>query len=140
MTTKAQLHLVGEQTLESGAQESRESGVQESSAQAGWDQVSSDLNAHGSAVLQKLLTPRDCERLAARYADDDGFRSRIVMSRHGFGRGEYKYFSYPLPEPVASMRPTLYPPLAAIANDWNARMKIDARYPVTHAELLARCH
>jgi uncharacterized protein len=82
MTTKAQLRLVGERTLESGAQESS---VQDSSAHAGWAQVSSDLNAHGSAVLQKLLTPRDCERLAARYGDDNGFRSRIVMSRHGFG-------------------------------------------------------
>jgi hypothetical protein len=133
----AKLHLVGEQTAESGAQEST---VQESSAQAGWDQVSSDLDAYGSAVLQKLLTPRDCERLAARYADDDGFRSRIVMSRHGFGRGEYKYFSYPLPEPIASLRTSLYPPLAAIANDWNTRLKIDARFPVTHAAFLARCH
>ena len=140
MTTKPQLHLVGEQTLESGAQESRESGVQESSAQAGWDQVSSDLNAHGSAVLQKLLTPRDCERLAARYAGDHGFRSRIVMSRHGFGRGEYKYFSYPLPEPIASLRSTLYPPLAAIANDWNTRLGVETRFPATHAAFLARCH
>jgi hypothetical protein len=132
MIPKAKLHLVGEPTLESGAQEA--------SVQAGWDQVGSDLNAHGSAVVQKLLTPRDCERLAARYADDDGFRSRIVMSRHGFGRGEYKYFSYPLPEQIASLRSALYPPLAAIANDWNARLKIDARFPATHAEFLARCH
>ena len=127
MTTKAKLHLVGEQTVESPAQ-------------AGWDQVSSDLNAHGSAVLEKLLTPRDCEGLAARYAADDGFRSRIVMSRHGFGRGEYKYLSYPLPEQIASLRSLLYPPLAAIGNDWNARMKIAARYPASHAEFLARCH
>ena len=76
MTTQAKLHLVGEQTLESGAQES---GVQESSARVGWDQVSSDLNAHGSAVLQKLLTPRDCERLAARYANDQG-RSDVLWT------------------------------------------------------------
>jgi uncharacterized protein len=104
------------------------------------DQVSSELSTHGSAVLQKLLTPRDCERLAARYADEDGFRSRIIMSRHGFGRGEYKYFSYPLPEPIARLRASLYTPLAAIANDWNARLKIAVRYPATHAEFLARCH
>jgi hypothetical protein len=136
MTTTTQLHLVGEQTAESGAQDSR---AQEPGAQAGWDHVSSDLNAHGCAVLQNLLMPGDCERLAARYADDDGFRSRIVMSRHGFGRGEYKYFSYPLPEPIASLRTSLYPPLAVIANDWNARLKIDARFPATHAAFLARC-
>src|SRR3984885_15411391 len=127
MTTTGKLHLVGEQTTESGAQ-------------PGWDQVSSDLNAHGCAILQKLLTPQECERLAALYAGEEGFRSRIVMSRHGFGRGEYKYFSYPLPAPIASLRTSLYPPLAAIANDWNARMKIDARFPATHAEFLARCH
>jgi hypothetical protein len=132
MTLKGKLHLVGEPALESGAQES--------SVHAGWDQVSSELSAHGSAVLQKLLTPRDCERLAARYADEDGFRSRIIMSRHGFGRGEYKYFSYPLPEPIARLRASLYTPLAAIANDWNARLKIAVRYPATHAEFLARCH
>ena len=132
MTTTAKLHLVGEQTAESGAQER--------GAQPGWDQVSSDLNAHASAILQKLLTPQECERLAALYADEEGFRSRIVMSRHGFGRGEYKYFSYPLPAPIASLRTSLYPPLAAIANNWNARMKIDARFPATHAEFLARCH
>ena len=132
MTTTAKLHLVGEQTTESGAQER--------GAQPGWDQVSSDLNAHGCAILQKLLTPQECERLAALYAGEEGFRSRIVMSRHGFGRGEYKYFSYPLPAPIASLRTSLYPPLAAIANDWNARMKIDACFPATHAEFLARCH
>jgi hypothetical protein len=137
MTTKAQLQLVGEQALESGA---KDSGGQLSGVQAGWEHIASDLNERGSAVLEKLLTPRDCERLAARYVDDDGFRSRIVMGRHGFGRGEYKYFSYPLPEPIASLRTSLYPPLAAIANDWNARLKIDARYPATHAEFLARCH
>jgi uncharacterized protein len=108
--------------------------------QPDWDGVSAQLSAHGCAVLEKLLTPADCERLAARYADDAGFRSRIVMSRHGFGRGEYKYFSYPLPEPVASLRMALYPPLAAIANDWNSRMGIATRYPPTHAEFLAQCH
>ena len=111
-----------------------------SGLQADWDRVGAELNAHGSAALQKLLTPADCERLAARYTDDAGFRSRIVMSRHGFGRGEYKYFSYPLPEPIASLRTALYPPLSAIANDWNARMGIAMRYPPAHAEFLAICH
>jgi uncharacterized protein len=124
---KAKLRLVDEPTATS-------------CVHADWDRVGAELNAHGSAVLEKLLTQADCERLAARYADDDGFRSRIVMSRHGFGRGEYKYFAYPLPEPIASLRTALYPPLAAIANGWNARMGIETRYPPAHAEFLARCH
>jgi uncharacterized protein len=110
------------------------------SGRVDWDGIDSELNAHGSAVLEKLLTQGDCERLAARYTDDAGFRSRIVMSRHGFGRGEYKYFSYPLPEPIASLRAALYPPLSAIANAWNARMGIETRYPATHADFLAHCH
>jgi hypothetical protein len=110
-----------------------------SPVQAGWDRFAAALNEQGSVVLEKLLAPRDCERLAACYADDAGFRNRIVMSRHGFGQGEYKYFSYPLPEPIASLRAALYPPLAAIANDWNARMGIETRYPSNHANFLARC-
>ena len=132
-TTKAKLRLVDEQSTSSTQPET-------SAMQADWARVGSDLNGHGSAVLEKLLTPGDCERLAARYVEDDGFRSRIVMSRHGFGRGEYKYFSYPLPEPVAGLRTALYPPLAAIANDWNARLGVKTRFPATHAEFLARCH
>ena len=127
MNTWAGIRLVGEQNARSAVQ-------------AGWDHVASMLNEQGSAVLENLLSSHDCERLAARYASDDGFRSRVVMSRHGFGRGEYKYFSYPLPEPVAGLRSALYPPLAAIANDWNARMGIATRYPPTHADFLARCH
>jgi hypothetical protein len=111
-----------------------------SPVRAGWDLVASALNEQGSVVMEKLLTPKECERLAARYASDDGFRSRIVMSRHGFGSGEYKYFSYPLPEPISGLRNSLYPPLAAVANDWNARMGLDARYPASHADFLARCH
>jgi hypothetical protein len=90
--------------------------------------------------MEKLLTPKECERLAARYTSDGDFRSRVVMSRHGFGSGEYKYFSYPLPEPIAGLRNSLYSPLAAVANDWNARMGIDTRYPPSHADFLARCH
>jgi uncharacterized protein len=127
MTGKAKLRRLDDRAFASGVQ-------------ADWARAAADLNAHGCAVLEKLLTPADCERLAARYTDDVGFRSRIVMSRHGFGRGEYKYFSYPLPEPVASLRTALYPPLAAIANGWNARMGIATRYPSTHAEFLAQCH
>jgi hypothetical protein len=105
-----------------------------------WDRVTAGLGAQGSAVLEKLLTPRECEQLAALYKNDDGFRSRVIMSRHGFGKGEYKYFSYPLPELIASLRGALYPPLAAIANDWNARMNIETRYPAKHADFLSLCH
>jgi hypothetical protein len=108
--------------------------------QADWDRLSADLNAQGCAVLEKLLPPDECRRLASLYAKEDGFRSRVIMSRHGFGKGEYKYFAYPLPEPVASLRTALYPPLAVIANAWNARMGISTRYPETHADFLALCH
>jgi hypothetical protein len=105
-----------------------------------WNRLAADLAAQGSAVLEKLLTPDECRRIAALYARDDGFRSRVVMARHGFGKGEYKYFAYPLPEPIAGLREALYPPLAAVANDWNARMGIDTRYPERHADFLALCH
>ena len=105
-----------------------------------WDRVAVDLNAQGCAVLNKLLTPPECRQLAAFYQNDDGFRSRVIMARHGFGKGEYKYFSYPLPDLIARLRTALYPPLAAIANEWNARMGIEARYPPRHADFLALCH
>jgi uncharacterized protein len=105
-----------------------------------WDRVALDLDARGSAVLEGLLPPDECRALAGRYADDAAFRSRVVMARHGFGRGEYKYFAYPLPEPVAGLRTALYPRLAPIANRWNQAMGLDVGYPVAHAEFLARCH
>jgi len=104
-----------------------------------WDAVGADLDAHGCAVLAGLLTPDECVELARSYADDAQFRSRVVMSRHGFGRGEYKYFAYPLPEPVASLRAALYPPLAGVANRWHEAMGIETRYPVEHAAFLERC-
>jgi hypothetical protein len=85
------------------------------------------------------LTAEQCAALAQTYASDAPFRSRVVMARHGFGRGEYKYFAYPLPEPVAVLRAALYPPLAEIANRWNQAMAIDLRYPREHASYLARC-
>jgi len=127
MNTQARIRLVGEETSKS-------------SVEIGWDRVAATLNEQGSVVLERLLSPGDCEKLAARYAVDDGFRSRVVMSRHGFGKGEYKYFSYPLPEPLAALRTALYPPLATIANDWNARMGIKTRYPASHAAFLDLCH
>ena len=91
-------------------------------------------------MLRGLLSENECAALAASYADDALFRSRIVMARHGFGRGEYKYFADPLPELVAALRAALYPPLAAIANRWNAALGLDARYPAEHGDFLARCH
>lgn len=105
-----------------------------------WQRIGDDLDARGCAVIENLLTPQQCVDLAALYPDDARFRSRIVMARHGFGRGEYKYFNYPLPDPIAHLRPALYAPLSLIANRWNATMGIDVRYPATHAEFLARCH
>jgi uncharacterized protein len=105
-----------------------------------WGRVAQDLDERGSAVLAGLLRPEECQALAALYPDDSVFRSRVVMSRHGFGRGEYKYFSYPLPEIIAGLRMALYPRLAPIANRWNEAMGIDVRYPPGHADFLARCH
>jgi uncharacterized protein len=105
-----------------------------------WDRVSRDLDARGNAVLEQLLSTEECRALAALYPADGMFRSRIVMGRHGFGRGEYKYFDYPLPERVAALRTALYPRLVATANRWNEAMGIDVRYPAAHAEFGARCH
>jgi hypothetical protein len=105
-----------------------------------WQRISADLDAQGCAVFGKLLTPDECRHLASLYPDDSRFRSRIVMDRHGFGRGEYKYFNYPLPDPIAGLRPALYGPLSAIANRWNEAMGIDVRFPTDHAAFLKRCH
>jgi len=105
-----------------------------------WAQATSELDAQGCAVLKGLLTPDECAALAAMYPDDSHFRSRIVMGRHGFGRGEYKYFSYPLPDLIAELRPVLYQRLTATANRWNEAMGIDIRYPAAHAAFLKRCH
>jgi len=104
-----------------------------------WARVSSDLDAHGCATVERLATADECAALAALYADDARFRSRIVMARHGFGRGEYKYFAYPLPPFVAGLRTALYAPLAPVANRWNAAMGIDVRYPPQHAAFVERC-
>ena len=84
-----------------------------------WDQITADLDGQGCAVLNGLLTPAECDAIAALYPDDSRFRSRVVMGRHGFGRGEYKYFSYPLPDLIAELRPALYARLTATANRWN---------------------
>lgn len=105
-----------------------------------WDRIGMALDAQGNAVLPQLLTPGECTALSAAYDDATQFRSRIVMARHGFGRGEYQYFSYPLPAAVAALRENLYPRLAPIADRWNEAMRIDVRYPQRHADFLERCH
>ena len=105
-----------------------------------WAQAASDLDVQGCAVLKGLLTAEECRASAARYPDDGIFRSRIVMGRHGFGRGEYKYFAYPLPQPIAELRPALYARLQPVANSWNEAMGIDISYPESHEAFLARCH
>jgi uncharacterized protein len=105
-----------------------------------WAQIERELDAQGCAVLKGVLDPDECRALAALYPDDALFRSRIVMGRHGFGRGEYKYFSYPLPGLIAALRPPLYGRLAGVANRWNEAMGIDIRYPASHAAFLRRCH
>jgi uncharacterized protein len=105
-----------------------------------WERVREDLDAAGNAVLPGLLSPEECGELAGLYPAEEPFRSRIVMAKHGFGRGEYKYFRYPLPEPVASIRRSLYPHLAPVADRWNDALGLTVRYPATHEEFLARCH
>ncbi|QWG21936.1 2OG-Fe(II) oxygenase [Bradyrhizobium sediminis] len=105
-----------------------------------WTQAATDLDAQGCAVLKGLLSAEECRALAALYPDDSQFRSRVVMGRHGFGRGEYKYFSYPLPPVIAALRPALYARLRGVANRWNEAMGIDIRYPESHDAFLKRCH
>jgi uncharacterized protein len=105
-----------------------------------WVRIARDLDASGNAVLEGLLSPEECQELADLYPRAEVFRSRIVMARHGFGRGEYQYFAYPLPETVSRLREELYPRLAPIANRWHEALGIDGRFPEEHAEFLARCH
>ena len=105
-----------------------------------WARIARDLDAQGSAVVERLISPDECDALAALYPNEERFRSRVVMARHGFGRGEYKYFSYPLPDLVGKLRAALYPPLAEIANRWNKAMGVGARFPDEHAKFIRRCH
>ncbi|HEV7409465.1 MAG TPA: 2OG-Fe(II) oxygenase [Bradyrhizobium sp.] len=105
-----------------------------------WTRISADLDAQGCAVIEQLLTTQQCAAMAALYPDDTHFRSRIVMGRHGFGRGEYKYFSYPLPNLIAELRPALYASLSGVANRWNEAMGVEIRYPDKHEAFLKRCH
>jgi hypothetical protein len=105
-----------------------------------WGSVSAQLDDHGSAVVEALLSPEQCAAIAGLYPTDAPFRSRVVMARHGFGQGEYKYFAYPLPAVLAALRGALYPPLSRVANRWNTAMGLHVRYPDDHAAYLRRCH
>jgi hypothetical protein len=105
-----------------------------------WSEVTRDLDTQGNAVLPNILTSEECRKAAAMYAESSAFRSKVVMGRHGFGRGEYQYFKYPLPPMIATLRATLYARLAPLANIWNEAMRIDTRYPPSHPEFLDRCH
>jgi hypothetical protein len=105
-----------------------------------WQLIRKDLDEQGSAMLSSVLSAKDCRALASLYPDDGLFRSRVVMARHGFGRGEYKYFSYPLPDVIQGLRTALYRRLAPVANQWNLTMGIDVRYPEEHSDFVQRCH
>jgi len=105
-----------------------------------WDQVSKDLDAEGHAVIKRILSADESEEVSRLFQKDHLFRSRVVMERHRFGRGEYKYFNYPLPDIVASLRTLVYPQLVPIANRWNEVLGVDGRFPTRHADYIERCH
>jgi len=105
-----------------------------------WTGVGADLDAQGAAVIERLLTPEECRRIAALYPQDGLFRSTVTMARHGFGRGEYRYFGYPLPSLIAGLRAALYPCLTPVANRWQEAMGIETRFPDRLADFIARCH
>ena len=105
-----------------------------------WKRVAEELDERGSSVVERLVSPAQCRALAALYEKDGGFRSRVVMARHGFGSGEYKYFGYPLPGLIGKLRTALYPELARIANRWSDAMGSQARFPAAHAAFIERCH
>lgn len=105
-----------------------------------WAATEKALDGQGFAVLPGLLTPEECSRVVGLYDRPEGFRSQVVMARHGFGRGEYKYFSYPLPPLVQGIRERLWPYLSPVANRWHEAMGVAARFPQTHAQFVERCH
>ena len=114
--------------------------VSERLAAQDWPELARVLDAQGWAILPGLLASQECSALAGLYGEDEGFRSRIVMSRHGFGRGEYRYFAYPLPGLIEALRGALYARLAPTANRWHAAMGMDVRFPADHAAFIQRCH
>jgi hypothetical protein len=105
-----------------------------------WGEIAGELDTHGCAIVPGLLSPEECVRLASAYARPELFRSRVIMERHGYGKGEYQYFAYPLPGLIAELRAALYAPLAAIANRWHEAMALESRFPASHGDFLARCH
>ncbi len=105
-----------------------------------WKALAGELDGFGCAVIPRLLSPDECGEISRLYADERHFRSHVIMARHGFGKGEYRYFSYPLPGLLGGLRTALYPRLAGIANNWNERMGIEKRYPDEHAAFLMQCH
>ena len=118
-------------------------GVESASARVGsydWQELSAELNGYGCAVMERLMSPEECRQIADVYLREEHFRSHIQMARHGFGKGEYRYFKYPLPDLLAGFRAAIYPHLARVANDWNERMGLDERYPDRHEEFLKQCH
>ena len=105
-----------------------------------WQALAQELDQFGCTILPKLLSPVECHDIAGLYSDENHFRSHVHMARHGFGKGEYRYFKYPLPDLLAGLRAALYPRLVEVANEWNERMGIEERYPIAHASFLKRCH
>lgn len=105
-----------------------------------WPEVEADLDAQGAAVIKGLLAPVDCHELSSLYQRDDIFRARVVMARHGFGRGEYRYFDYPLPPLIGVLRESLYAHLAPVANRWYDAMGMTERFPDRHSDFIDRCH
>ncbi len=112
----------------------------ESTSRFDWQKIADELDAHGCAILSHVLPGETCDALVDSYGEDRWFRSRVIMARHGFGRGEYKYFAYPLPKVVEDLRTALFPQLAAIANRWNESLGVNIRYPLDHASYLHQCH
>ncbi len=108
--------------------------------QPDWHRIESELNERGCAITGPLLTPAQCSELSAAYNSPELFRSRVIMARHGFGKGEYQYYDYPLPHLIQALRDTLYPPLARIANQWNKTLGLQTEYPAEHHQFLRFCH
>jgi len=115
-------------------------GIAERIAAYDWGAIRQSLDARGWATLPALLSREECDAVAALYGPTDLFRSHVVMARHGFGKGEYRYFSYPLPGIVQALREAFYPRLQPLANRWHERMTIETRFPDTHQSFLERCH
>jgi len=117
-----------------------EPGILQRMATLDWQAIRRDLDLNGCAVVPKLLSAEICVEVALLYERNEAFRSRVVMARHGFGKGEYKYFAYPLPTLIQDLRSAIYPHLVPVANDWNEQMQISVRFPLAHKDFIERCH